>query len=71
MSAIPQATWSGEINIAGLTLHVHVLDDGRRIIDAADVEAFFAWLGGNGTSDEEIREASETVARFIKGEWRP
>jgi hypothetical protein len=43
----PVSVWDGELTLSGVTLHVHVLEDGRRIIDAADVVALWeAWDAG-------------------------
>jgi hypothetical protein len=41
MSKLPKAIWEGEFNIGGVTLHCSVLDNGQRVIDLADIEAFF------------------------------
>ncbi|WP_338473416.1 hypothetical protein [Serratia marcescens] len=32
------------MEIAGMRVKVHVLDNGQRVIDAADVEKLFQWL---------------------------
>jgi hypothetical protein len=38
---LPTVTHEGWLSLAGRTLRVLQLSDGRRIIDAADLEAFF------------------------------
>lgn len=37
---IPQAIATREIEVLGHKITVHVLDDGRRVIDARDMEKF-------------------------------
>lgn len=50
----PTAIWSGELTISGVTLHVHVLDDGMRVIEHADVHALLlAWEQGATLTDDE------------------
>lgn len=53
----PVAVWSGEMQISGVTLHVHVLDDGRRIIEAQDLTALFEAWGSGAEVDEAEAEA--------------
>lgn len=53
--ADPVAVWSGELQMSGVTLHVHVLDDGTRIIDADDFHALFeAWGQGAEVDPAEV-----------------
>lgn len=61
---LPVSAWQGELTLAGVTLHVHVLGDGQRVIEAADVEAFFAALenGAELTGDE-----AAAFARWQRG----
>ncbi len=66
---IPQAIWSGELTICGVTLHCHVLADHRRIIDADDVAAFFAAM--ERPDFLFTKEDAERLAGFIKGKDRP
>ena len=40
--ATPKVISSAEINLGGFVMHVHMLDNGQRVIDAADFEAFFS-----------------------------
>jgi len=42
--SLPNAISTATIAIMGTTLRVHVLEDGQRVIDAEDVEKFFARL---------------------------
>lgn len=48
---LPVSIWRGELKLFGITLHCHVLSDGRRIVDAADVAAMFEVMAG-GPDDE-------------------
>ena len=58
----PVAVWSGELRVSGVTLHLHVLDDGMRIVEAADLHALMAaWEGGAAADEDE-------AAAF--GRWR-
>lgn len=46
---LPRAVWSGTVRVGSLELECHVLEDGRRIIEAASLERFFAALEENET----------------------
>jgi len=64
----PVAVWSGELTLSGVTLHVHVLGDGKRIIDAADFAALMeAW----GTGAEIDQAEVEAFARWQRGGESP
>lgn len=59
----PVSVWQGEMTLLGVTLHLHVLDDGTRIIEAADVAAFMEAMQRGRT----LTEADElAVARFAR-----
>ena len=63
--ADPVSVWQGELRLSGITLHCHVLDDGTRIIEAADVHALMeAWERGATATPAEI----EAFARWQQGE---
>ena len=55
--------WSGEFTIFGVTLHCHVLSDGRRIIEADDVIGLFEAMGGD--VDEADEPGVEELARWL------
>ena len=58
------ATWSGELQLSGVTLHVHVLEDGTRIIEAADLHALLqAWEQGAEVDEAE----AEAFGRWQRG----
>ena len=42
MAEMPASVWHGEMSLFGVKLHLHVLDDGRRIVEAADMAALQA-----------------------------
>lgn len=43
----PVSVWQGELRMSGVTLHVHVLSDGQRIIEADGLAALMkAWAEG-------------------------
>lgn len=58
---LPRAVWSGEI----MGIRVHVLDDGRRIIDADDLVKVFERLG---SGDLDPTEFGKAMAAFSHGE---
>lgn len=62
--ADPVAVWSGEMQISGVTLHVHVLDNGERIIDVAD---FCALMEAWGTGAEIDQDEVAVFARWQRG----
>ena len=65
MTAEPVSVWQGEMHMSGLTLHVHVLSDGQRIIEAGDVAALMkAWESGVPVDEAE----AATFARWQRGE---
>jgi hypothetical protein len=61
MSDLPVAVWTGEFTLFGVTLRCHVLDDGRRIIDADDIAEL---LLGSPTDPDiwDLREMQELLA---------
>lgn len=60
----PASVWQGELTMSGVTLHVHVLSDGSRIIEAADLEALMAaWARGVPVDEEE----AAAFARWQRG----
>jgi hypothetical protein len=47
MATDPVSVWQAELSMSGVTLHVHVLSDGTRIIEADDLAALMeAWERG-------------------------
>jgi len=61
---LPNAIWEGELKISGCTIRCCVLDDGRRIFNAEDVQSFF-----NSPQEPTVEEA-EAMAKFVKGTTR-
>lgn len=66
-TADPVAVWSGELTMAGVRLHVHVLDNGERIIDAADFLAFWQAME-SGTMPAPTDDEVAAFARWQRGE---
>lgn len=65
MTADPVSVWQGELRMSGVTLHLHVLNDGTRIIEADDVHALMdAWEQGAGLTDDE----AAAWARWQRGD---
>lgn len=64
--SIPTAVWSGEFEIVpGVTLKVHVLDDGQRIIEEESFAAFLEWMGLPDTVMSD--EIAFRIAKAVKG----
>lgn len=57
----PKSIWSGSFFIGGIELHCHVLDNGKRIIEAQDVDALFNAMG---LESFELKE--DSLQEFIR-----
>ncbi len=65
MPDTPVSVWQGEMSLSGVTLHCHVLSDGTRIIEAADLGALMqAWADGASVDESE----AAAFARWQGGE---
>lgn len=60
----PVSVWQGEMTLLGVVLHLHVLDDGTRIIEADDMAALAEAMGRGGPVDEDEIAA---FARWLQG----
>jgi hypothetical protein len=61
----PVSVWQGELRMSGVTLHVHVLSDGTRIIEADDLAALMkAWADGVPVDEAE----AATFAHWQRGD---
>ncbi|HGE8502864.1 hypothetical protein ACYZFV_11410 [Serratia ureilytica] len=49
MPDLPSSIAEETMEIAGMRVKVHVLDNGQRVIDAADAEKLFQWLAAAPT----------------------
>lgn len=56
---VPQSVMTSELEIMGVTLIVHVLDNGQRIIEADGIHALFEAMAGDTpmTEDEGMKLA--------------
>lgn len=63
--ADPVSVWQGELQMCGVTLHVHVLDDGSRIIEGDSVAALLEAFASGARVDEAEAAA---FARWQRGE---
>jgi hypothetical protein len=59
--ALPKAVWSGDI----MGVKVHVLDDGRRIVDADSLETFLTRL--ERTDGVDLDAFSKAYKAFLEG----
>jgi hypothetical protein len=64
MSETPVSVWQGEMTLLGVVLHVHVLDDGTRIIEAGDMALLLEAMEHGGRADEGEMAA---FARWLRG----
>ncbi len=64
MAEAPVSVWHGELTLLGVTLHLHVLDDGLRIVEAEDMAALVEAMGRGGPVDEDEIAA---FARWLQG----
>ena len=64
MAETPVSVWQGEMTLLGVTLHLHVLDDGTRIIEAQDMVALLEAMQHGGPVDEDEIAA---FARWQRG----
>jgi len=62
---LPKVAYSSELKMGDLVLKVHVLDDGRRIIEEESVLKFIEWLSSPAAGHS--REEIDNLAKFIKG----
>lgn len=59
---LPKAVYSSTLNIMGVELVVHVLDNGQRVIESAGVEALFeAMASGAPMSDDEAMKLAKVI----------
>ena len=64
-TTVPVSVWQGELRMSGITLHVHVLSDGTRIIEAGSMDALLeAWNQGVPVDDAE----AAAFARWQRGD---
>ena len=64
---LPTVIWSGSFRVLGVDVRCHVLDDGRRIIDAESMEALF---GGDDPADG-ASSSFDALAVFVRGTGVP
>lgn len=63
MSDLPMSEHQGEITVLGVVLKMHVLEDGRRVVEKDGIDELFATLAEEPLTQED----AERLARFIKG----
>lgn len=59
---LPKSVWQGSFRLFGVDIRCHVLDNGKRIIEA---ESFAALLSAFEAADDE-QISSDEVERFAK-----
>lgn len=65
MAEMPVSVWQGEMSLLGVTLHLHVLEDGTRIVEAQDMVALLDAMEHGGPVDEDEMAA---FARWQRGD---
>lgn len=63
MTDLPRATHSSELEICGVTLRCHVLDNGQRVFEAGGIVALFTALGDGA---EPTEEEAMKLARVVR-----
>jgi hypothetical protein len=64
MDKPPQAVWEGSFMVLGVEMKCHVLDDGRRIVEAESLEKLFS--DAVSFDDQETEELAN-FAMWLKG----
>jgi hypothetical protein len=67
MAETPVSVWSGEMRLFGVTLHLHVLEDGTRIVEAQDMAALMEAMEQGAPVDGDEMGA---FARWLRGAER-
>ena len=67
MAETPVSVRQGEMRLLGVALHLHVLDDGTRIVEAQDMAALLEAMEQGGPVDEAEVAA---FARWQRGDER-
>jgi hypothetical protein len=62
----PKAVWEGSFKLFGVVVHCYVLDNGARIVDAADIHTMMAAMSGWNISNR--ANDNEQMAAFNR--WR-
>ncbi len=65
--AVLFAVWSGEMRIGPNFLRCHVLDNGRRVIDAEDMAKLIMWMESPGDWSETCAADMEAFTRRAQG----
>lgn len=63
---IPKSVSSGIIDIFGVNLEFHILDDGSRVIEAESMAKFFEAMENPNSPDLTTEDALK-MAKFIRG----
>lgn len=58
MSDKPNSVLTRTIQVAGVTLTAHILDNGTRVIDQAGFDAFVQRMATGGVSTDDLHRAS-------------
>ena len=67
MSEPPVSVWQGEMTLLGVVLHLHVLDDGTRIIEAQDMVALLEAMRRGEPGEDEVADQMAAFARWQRG----
>ena len=64
-AAIPNAVWEGTFNLFGVPLRCYVLDDGRRLINADDMQMMYE---ADQSGAEMDADQSAAFVSWLKGD---
>ena len=59
-----KAIRSGEMTVGNLTMKIHVLEDGERVIEEQSVIAFFEWLSKGNLTQEQADQFAKDLNSF-------
>ena len=62
---LPKSIRHDQMNIAGLVLNVHVLENGQRVIEAEDLRPLIEGLRGVLSDDELNKLVNDNIVQFI------
>jgi hypothetical protein len=66
--AIPESIWQGTFNVFGVDVVCHVLNDGRRIIEAESMAKMFTAMADTGAdpTTPEFEQQATAFSEFLK-----
>jgi hypothetical protein len=66
MSRLPESKAMASTTVAGVTLELHVLDDGRRVIRKEGMDALFAKMATGSISSADVSKLAMWARRALQ-----